>query len=125
MTDIVRVASALPFPFAKAVHAGGFIFLSGQIALDDDGKPVHGPIAAQTRLVLDRVAATLADCGAAMSDVVRVRVTVWLSDLALFAEFNQVYREYFLPEALPVRSTVCSALAFDVDVEIEVTAYKR
>lgn len=122
MATITRIPSDLPFPFSKAVHAGGFLFLSGQIALTEDGKPVHGPIAAQTRLVLDRVAATLAECGSSMADV--VRVTVWLSDLALFAEFNQVYREYFQADALPVRSTVCAALAFDVDVEIEVTAYK-
>jgi 2-iminobutanoate/2-iminopropanoate deaminase len=122
MPNIVRLPSELPFPFSKAVRAGGFIFLSGQIPTDDEGRPVYGPIAAQTRLVLDRVAATLTDCGAALSDV--VRVTVWLSDLALFAEFNQVYREYFLPSALPARSTVCAALAFDVDIEIEVTAYR-
>jgi len=122
MSAIIRVPSELPFPFSKAVHAGGFIFLSGQIPIDHEGKPVRGPIADQTRLVLDRIAATLKECGAGMEDV--VRVTVWLSDLALFAEFNQIYREYFQQTALPVRSTVSAALAFDVDVEIEVTAYR-
>lgn len=122
MPAITRVPSELPFPFSKAVHAGGFIFLSGQIPIDHEGKPVRGPIADQTRLVLDRIAATLKDCGAGLEDV--VRVTVWLSDLALFAEFNQVYREYFPPSALPARSTVSASLAFDSDIEIEVTAYR-
>ena len=122
MSAIIRVPSELPFPFSKAVHAGGFIFLSGQIPIDHEGKPVRGPIADQTRVVLDRIAATLKECGAGMEDV--VRVTVWLSDLGLFAEFNQIYREYFQQPALPVRSTVGAALAFDVDVEIEVTAYR-
>jgi len=122
MSAIIRVPSELPFPFSKAVHAGGFIFLSGQIPIDHEGKPVRGPIADQTRVVLDRVAATLKECGAGMEDV--VRVTVWLSDLTLFAEFNQIYREYFQQTALPVRSTVSAVLAFDVDVEIEVTAYR-
>jgi 2-iminobutanoate/2-iminopropanoate deaminase len=122
MSAIIRVPSELPFPFSKAVHAGGFIFLSGQIPIDHEGKPVRGPIADQTRVVLDRIAATLKECGAGMEDV--VRVTVWLSDLALFAEFNQVYREYFAADALPARSTVSAALAFDVDVEIEITAYR-
>jgi reactive intermediate/imine deaminase len=122
MSAIIRVPSELPFPFSKAVHAGGFIFLSGQIPIDHEGKPVRGPIADQTRVVLDRIAATLKECGAGMEDV--VRVTVWLSDLALFAEFNQIYREYFQQPALPVRSMVGAALAFDVDVEIEVTAYR-
>lgn len=122
MPQIVRIPSELPFPFSKAVRAGGFIFLSGQIPISDDGKPIYGPIGDQTRHVMERIATTLTDCGASLTDV--VRVTVWLSDLALFAEFNQVYKEYFLPTALPARSTVCAALAFDVDIEIEVTAYR-
>jgi reactive intermediate/imine deaminase len=122
MPGITRIPSELPFPFSRAVRAGGFIFLSGQIALDDAGLPVQASIEDQTKLVLDRVAATLAICNASLADV--VRVTVWLSDLALFARFNEVYRAYFPPSALPARSTVRAALAFDVDVEMEITAYK-
>jgi len=123
MTTIARTPSDLPFPFSKVVAAGGFLFLSGQIPLDAAGQPVRGPIAAQTRAVLDTIAATLAQQGAAMTDV--VRVTVWLSDLALFAEFNEVYRDYFKAPHLPARSTVQAQLAFDVDVEIEVTAFRQ
>ena len=55
MSAIIRVPSELPFPFSKAVHAGGFIFLSGQIPIDHEGKPVRGPIADQTRVVLDQL----------------------------------------------------------------------
>lgn len=122
MSDIVRTPSDLPFPFSKAVEAGGFIFLSGQIPLDADGKPLHGPIADQTRNVLERIAATLAQVGSSLADV--VRVTVWLSDLGQFAAYNDVYREYFRAPHLPARSTVCAQLAFDVGVEIEVTAWR-
>jgi reactive intermediate/imine deaminase len=122
MSPIVRIPSALPFPFSRAVQAGGFIFLSGQIPIDEDGTPVHGPIADQTRLVLDRIVTSLAVCGAGLADV--VKVTVWLSDLALFGQFNEVYRDYFQAHALPARSTVCAALAVGVDIEIEVTAYR-
>lgn len=122
MNAIVRLPSELPFPFSRAVRAGGFIYLSGQIPIDDAGKPVYGGIAEQTRVVLDRVAGTLAACDASLRDV--VKVTVWLSDLALFGQFNEVYREYFAATALPARSLVCAQLAFDVDVEIEVTAYR-
>lgn len=122
MTRILRTPSDLPFPFSKTVEAGGFIFLSGQIPLDEHGQPMRGPIAAQTRNVLDRIAATLDETGAGLADV--VRVTVWLSDLALFGDFNAVYRDYFKAPDLPVRSTVCAKLAFDVHVEIEVTAYR-
>lgn len=122
MTNIVRTPSELPFPFSKAVEAGGFVFLSGQIPMDASGKPVQGPIGAQARNVLDRIALTLEQAGLGLADV--VRVTVWLSDLALFADFNAVYREYFKAPDLPARSTVSARLAFDVDLEIEVTAYR-
>lgn len=123
MPKIERTPSDLPLPFSKAVEAGGFIFLSGQIALTRDGAPMGAPIEEQTRDVLERIAATLAELQSALADV--VRVTVWLSDLALFARFNEVYRDYFKAPDLPARSTVCAQLAFDVDVEIEVTAYRR
>ncbi len=122
MPTIERTPSELPLPFSKAVRAGGFIFLSGQIALSEDGTPMKGPVEEQTRNVLDRISATLEQLGSSRSDV--VRVTVWLSDLALFARFNEVYRDYFKAPDLPVRSTVQARLAFDVDVEIEVTAYQ-
>lgn len=117
---IIRTASELPLPFSKAVEAGGFVFLSGQIPLDAAGAPARGTLADQTRNVLERIRATLGELGLALSDV--VRVTVWLSDLARFGEFNEAYREYFVAPHLPVRSTVQAQLAFGVDVEIEVTA---
>jgi hypothetical protein len=59
-------------------------------------------------------------CGARLDQV--VKATVWLSDMSHFAGFNEVYKEFF-GAALPVRSTVASALALGVDVEIEVQAY--
>ena len=122
MSSIERTPSALPFPFSKAVQAGGFIFLSGQIPLDGDGRPVPGSIEEQTDNVLGQIAATLAQLGSGLEDV--VRVTVWLSDLALFGRFNAVYQAYFKAPHLPARSTVQARLAFDVDIEIEVTAYR-
>lgn len=123
MPNIERTPSNLPLPFSKAVQAGGFIFLSGQIALTRDGAPGKGPIEEQTRNVLDQIAETLAQLGSGLADV--VRVTVWLSDLTLFARFNDVYCDYFKAPNLPARSTVRAQLAFDVDVEIEVTAFRR
>jgi 2-iminobutanoate/2-iminopropanoate deaminase len=122
MPDIERIPSELPFPFSKAVRAGGFLYLSGQIPMGADGKPLRGSIEEQTGNVLDRIGATLTELGSGLEDV--VRVTVWLSDLALFVSFNAVYQGYFKAPHLPVRSTVQAKLAFDVDVEIEVTAYR-
>lgn len=122
MPNIERIPSDLPLPFSKAARAGGFVFLSGQIPLGADGAPLRGTIEEQTAAVLERVEAALAQAGSGIEDV--VRVTVWLSDLALFARFNAVYAEWFKAPHLPARSTVEARLAFDVDVEIEVTAWR-
>lgn len=117
---IQRYASDLPLPFSKVVRAGGFLFLSGQIAMDDQRKPLQGDIAAQTHAVLRSIAATLAEHGAGMQDV--VRATVWLADLQDFPAFNEVYVQYFA-DALPARSTVQAVLAYGAALEIEVQAY--
>ena len=121
MPAIERIPSDLPYPLSKAVRAGGFLFLSGQIPLDAAGQPLRGDIGLQTRAVLDTIALTLKQCDAGLGDV--VRVTVWLSDMALFAGFNEVYKTYF-DGHLPARSTVSAALALGVDIEIEATAYR-
>jgi reactive intermediate/imine deaminase len=120
MPQIFRTPSDLPLPFSKAVQAGGFLFLSGQIPMGADGLPLLGTIEEQTANVLDRIAATLAALDSGLEQV--VRVTVWLSDLAMFARFNAVYADYFKAPHLPVRSTVQAQLAFGVGVEIEATA---
>ncbi len=119
-SSIQRFASDLPLPFSKAVRAGGFLFLSGQIAMDAHGKPLPGDIAAQTHAVLKAIAVTLAEHGANLADV--VRVSVWLADLDDFGAFNTVYAEYFAG-ALPARSTVQSRLGYGAAIEIEVQAY--
>lgn len=120
MPHIVRTPADQPRPFSKAVQAHGFLFLSGQIPLGTDGRPLSGTIEEQTRNVLDRIAATLTELGSALEEV--VRVTVWLSDLGQFGAFNAVYAGYFKAPHLPARSTVQAQLAFGVGVEIEVTA---
>ncbi|WP_060508000.1 RidA family protein [Pseudomonas sp. NBRC 111124] len=118
--QIQRFPSTLPFPFSRAVKAGGFLFLSGQVPMNPAGEVVRGDIQAQTRAACERIAESLAACEARFDQV--VKVTVWLSSMDHFAGFNEVYKEYF-GAALPVRSTVASALALGVDVEIEVQAF--
>lgn len=107
-------------PFSSAVRAGGFLMLSGQIPFDDAKRPHTGPIEAQTHAVLKSIAATLQALGSSLDEV--VKVNVWLSDLANFAAFNEVYRSYFKEGSYPVRSLVQAQLAFGVGVEIEVQA---
>ena len=73
----------------------------------------------QTRVVLERIAATLAECGATMAHV--VKATIWLADLDDFAAFNAEYAKHFAG-ALPARSSVQAVLYKGAKVEIEVQA---
>jgi len=106
---------------SKAVRAGDYVFLTGQIPLQDGAPMTTGTIEDQTRVTLDLIGATLAEAGCARSDV--VKSMIWLRDKADFPGFNAVYGEYF-PEDPPARSAVLTQLLVDVRVEIEVVAYK-
>jgi 2-iminobutanoate/2-iminopropanoate deaminase len=119
MSRIQRYPTPMPVPFSKAVRAGGFLFVSGQLAMDASGNILEGDVVAQTRVVLERIAATLQECGARMADV--VKTTVWLGNLDDFAAFNEEYRKHF-SAGLPARSTVEAKLYRNAKVEIEVQA---
>ena len=110
-----------PLPFSSAVKAGPFVFVSGQIAMGDNGEIVPGGIEAQTRQTLKNVEKALALAGCTLKDV--VKSTVWLDDARDFWTFNRVYAEFF-PENKPARSTTQATLMIDAKVEIEVIAYK-
>ena len=107
-------------PFSAAVRVPGFLLLSGQIPFDDAQRPHSGSIAEQTHAVLRSISKTLQELGSSLDKV--VKVNVWLSDLANFAAFNEVYRGYFDEGCYPVRSLVQAQLAFGGGVEIEVKA---
>ncbi len=106
---------------SKAVRAGDYVFLTGQIPFHDGAPMTTGTIEEQTRVTLDLIGATLAEAGCARSDV--VKSMIWLRDKSDFPGFNAVYGEYF-PEDPPARSAVLARLLVDVRVEIEVVAYK-
>lgn len=120
MSTITRYPPPLPMPFSKAVRAGGFIFVSGQLPMDGQGQIIGEGVAEQTRIVLERIAATLADCGASLADV--VKVTTWLCDMDDFPAYNDEYRRHFT-EGFPARSTVGAALYRGARVEMEVQAW--
>lgn len=109
-------------PYAQAVAHGGLVFCSGQIPLEPaTGKIVAGEIEAQTRQVIDNLAAVLAAAGTSLERV--LRTTVFLSDLSLFARMNAVYAERFTGDPRPARSTIqAGALPLGVLVEIDVIA---
>ncbi|HRL20594.1 MAG TPA: RidA family protein [Alcaligenes sp.] len=117
---IKRYASDTALPFSRAVQAGGFLFLSGQIPINEKGEVVRGSIQDQTKAVLDRLEETLTLAGADLSNV--VKATVWLSDMALYDEFNKTYQER-LGDHFPARSLVQAKLVAGVDVEIELQAW--
>ena len=106
---------------SRAIRAGDFVFLTGQVPFEDGLPMVTGGIEEQTRAVLDEIEATLALAGCGLADV--VKAMVWLTDRTDFPGFNAVYAEYF-PEQPPARSAVVSDLLVDVRVEVEVVAYK-
>ena len=114
-------AGGQPLPFSSAVKAGPFVFVSGQVAMGDDGELVPGGIETQTRQTLKNVEKALALAGCTLKDV--VKSTVWLDDARDFWTFNRIYAEFF-SENKPARSTTQATLMIDAKIEIEVIAYK-
>jgi len=106
---------------SRAVRAGDFVFLTGQVPMQNGAVMTHGSIEDQTRAVLDDITATLALAGCDRTDV--VKSMVWLTSRDDFPGFNAVYADYF-PEYPPARSAIVNDLLVDVKVEIEVIAYK-
>ena len=106
---------------SRAIRAGDFVFLTGQVPFKDGVPMTTGSIEDQTRAVLDDIKATLATAGCTLGDV--VKAMVWLTDRADFPGFNAVYGEYF-PDEPPARSAVVNDLLVDVKVEVEVVAYR-
>lgn len=113
-------AGGTPRPFAKAVRAGDFVFVSGQVPVVD-GEVIHGGIVEQTEAVMKNILAVLAQADCTLEHV--VKVNVWLDDPRDFTSFNGVFKKYFIAHP-PARSTVQSALMVDAKVEMDVTAYK-
>lgn len=110
-------------PYSQAIEANGFVFASGQIAIDPTtGELSTGDIEEQTRLVLNNLKAVLEAAGSSFDNV--VKCTVFLQDMNDFSKMNTVYGEFFKPP-YPARAAVQVArLPKDVKVEIEVIAIK-
>lgn len=115
------VINGCTLSLSRAIRAGDFVFLTGQVPMQSGAPMTTGSIQEQTRAVLDDIQATLAQAGCELSDI--VKAMVWLRDRSDFPGFNAVYGDYF-PTEPPTRSAVVSDLLVDVRVEIEVVAYK-
>lgn len=108
-------------PYSQAIRANGFVFTSGQIAIDPSTQQVvAGDVGAQTERVLRNLSEILEAAGSGLGKV--VRSTVFLKNMEDFAAMNQVYSKYF-SSTPPARSTVeVARLPRDVLVEIDVIA---
>jgi len=108
-------------PYSQAIRANGFVFVSGQVAIDPASQQViNGDVAAQTDRVLKNLSGILTAAGSGLEKV--VRSTVFLKNMNDFGAMNEVYGKYF-SSAPPARSTVeVARLPKDVLVEIDVIA---
>jgi 2-iminobutanoate/2-iminopropanoate deaminase len=123
MKEVVQTARAPKAigPYSQGIKANGFLFLSGQIALDPQtGEFIGSDVRQQTERVFENIKGVLEAAGANLNHV--VKTTVFLKDMNDFAAMNEVYGRYFAA-APPARSTVQAArLPKDALVEIEVIA---
>lgn len=105
-------------PYSQAIRAGGFVFLSGQVAFDPaTSQIIEGDVASQTARVLDNLTAIAEAAGTSLDKA--VKATVYLKDMNEFAAMNEVYARYFTKNP-PARATVeVARLPRDVRVEIE------
>ncbi|SMC72707.1 RidA family protein [Pedobacter nyackensis] len=110
-------------PYSQAIIANGFLFLSGQIAINPENNELtESSIKEETHQVMRNIKAVLIEASYKFEDV--VKTTIFLSDMSLFAEVNEVYGSYFVRD-FPARETVAvKGLPKGVNVEISMTAYK-
>jgi reactive intermediate/imine deaminase len=128
MSDIIRYGAGggtgtggQHLPFARAVSADGWLFVSGQVPMQD-GEVISGTIVEQSHAAIRNLIAILHEAGYGPEHV--VRCGVWLDDARDFMSFNKVFREYFGANP-PARAAVQCSMVVDCKVEIECVAYKR
>ena len=108
-------------PYSQATQAGGFVFVSGQVAKDyATGKIVTDGIQSETKMVMQNVKNILETAGSSLDKV--VKTTIFLTNMDDFAKMNEVYGSFFTGN-YPARETVqVSKLPLNVNVEISVIA---
>ncbi len=111
--------------YNQAIWANGMLYTSGQIPIDPKtGKLCEADIKIQTRQVFQNLENILKEAKLDLSDI--VKTTVFIADMSLFAEFNEVYKSYFTKENAPARSCVAvKGLPMNALVEIECVAIAK
>ena len=105
-------------PYSHAVVANGFVFISGQGPVNPETGAMPDAFADQVRQTFKNVQTILEAAGSSLDDV--VKVNAYVTDLTRFAEFNEVYKEFFQADP-PARTTVATAL-LGILVEIDCIA---
>lgn len=118
-TDSGVGAGGQSLPFARAVEAGGWLYVSGQTPMTD-GEIIEGGIVEQSRLAFRNCFGIMAEAGYGTEHV--VHVTAILTDARYFQSFNKVFREFFGANP-PARVCSVQDLVVDCKVEVDVTCY--
>jgi len=116
-------AKAMKLPFSQAVRIDNVVYLSGQLGNQPGTLTlVPGGLEAEARQTMENIGATLKENGLSFRDV--FKVTVMLTDMSRWSDFNKIYVTYFEPDRLPARSAFgVNGLALGAQVELECCAY--
>jgi len=108
-------------PYSHAVACGDLVFVSGQGPVDPQAREVvHGDLETEATLTLRNLETVLNDCGSSLDKV--LKITVFLSDMDDFSQFNDIYKRFFKTD-YPARTCVqAGRLPLDIKVEIDAIA---
>ena len=107
-------------PFARAVAADGWLYVSGQVAMED-GEVIEGGIIPQSHKAIQNMIAIVEEAGYSTADI--VRIGVWLDDPRDFWTFNKIFTGYF-GDHPPARACVQATMMVDCKVEIDCVCYR-
>lgn len=119
IVPILSATSAVSLPFSTGVKANGFLFLSGQVGIDQDGK-LADDFDLEIKQIFKNITAVLKDQKLALDNI--VTVTVYLKDMQNFKRFNDIYKTYF-NGYYPSRTCIAVlGLPLKANVELTITA---
>ena len=108
-------------PFARATEADGWLYVSGQVAMEN-GEIIDGGIVKQSHLAIRNMLAIVEEANYSPADI--MRVGVWLDDPRDFWSFNKIFAEYF-GDNPPARACVQATMMVDCKIEVDCVAYRK
>jgi 2-iminobutanoate/2-iminopropanoate deaminase len=126
MKKVVNISDApKPIaPYSQAIMTGETLYVSGQIAINPyTGELITGDVQSQTRQIMENIRAILKEVDMDFSNV--VKVSIFLSDIMIYKEVNEVYGTYFTEEPPAREAMQAAALPMNVDVEISCVAARK